>query len=128
MGGKVNMSTSRLPHFDLVWRVDTAARAVAQRTSFDRESDTSQGAGYAVGYGSPYWYPYDYAYGGWGPYWWYDPFWGGVAWAHTPRWYGGRAWRGNVHVGSFAGRYRAGGFHGGVAHGGGGHGGGGGHR
>jgi uncharacterized membrane protein YgcG len=122
------LDASHLPQFDLVWRVDTAARAVAQRTSFDRESDASSTDGYAVGYGTPYWYPYDYASSAWGPYWWYDPMWGGVAWAHPRVWWGGRAWRGNVRVGSFAGRYRAGGFHGGgVAHGGGGHGGGG-HR
>jgi len=93
-----NMDASHLPQFDLVWRVDTAARAVAQRTSFDRESDASQGAGYAVGYGSPYWYPYDYAYGAWGPYWWYDPFYPTVGFVHPG--YIGRPWGGGrVYVG-----------------------------
>ena len=57
-----------VPQFDLAWNVQTGARAVAERTSFDRLKVEPMYAGYYGGY-----YPYG---PGWGPYgWWYDPFW-----------------------------------------------------
>ncbi len=66
----------KLPHFDLLWQVQTPERVVSSRTSFDRVAQASD-TGYGDAY--PYGYPYDYPYGydgwpywvGYGPYWWY---------------------------------------------------------
>jgi hypothetical protein len=54
----------RVPQFDLVWRIDAAGQQVAQRTPFQRLV-------IYPAYAGPGWW------GGWyGPYAWYDPFWG----------------------------------------------------
>jgi hypothetical protein len=71
---------SRIPEFDVLWRVDTGGgRVVAQRTPFERLRLEPYYAG--VGWG----YPYGRAFG-WGPYGWYDPFWG-PAYIGVPGWY-----------------------------------------
>ncbi len=65
---------SRLPRFDVQWQVQTAARLVASSTGFDRvRSDPDR-------YAYDPWWPY----GGFGPYWWYDPFYPSVAFVHAP--------------------------------------------
>jgi len=99
---------SRLPRFELQWQVDTASRAVADRTSFDREVRDVPSV--AVGYDAswPYW-------AGYGPYWWYDPFYPQAVFIHArPFAFDHRA---HVSVGRFGGHFRAGGGH--VARGGG---------
>jgi hypothetical protein len=56
---------SELPHFEMLWQVETGARTVSSRTPFDRvrpEPDT-----YSYGTTWPLW-------AGYGPHWWYDPF------------------------------------------------------
>jgi hypothetical protein len=62
----------KVPAFDTVWRVDTGVRVVVERTPFERlEVEPS----YPYDYG-----PYDYAYTyGWGPNYWYDPYYGSSA-------------------------------------------------
>jgi hypothetical protein len=89
-----------LAGFDLVWQVNTPARAVASRTSFDRvEQKPEYQAGYAVGYGAWPWYA------GYGPYWWYDPFYPRVVFLHSrpiivrP---------GRVQISPFHGQFKAG--------------------
>lgn len=65
---------SRLPRFDLQWQVQTGTRMVASSTTFDRirrEPDR---------YAYDPWWPY----AGFGPYWWYDPFYPSVAFVHAP--------------------------------------------
>lgn len=66
----------RIPEFDVLWRVRTDRRLVTERTPFDRLRVEPIYAG-------PGWYPYYY---GWGPYGWYDPFWG-PAFIGPPGWY-----------------------------------------
>jgi hypothetical protein len=63
--GKVDPDDA-MPEFDLAWSVQTGARLVAERTTFDRMQIEPV---YAGGY---YYYPYGPY---WGPYWWHDPFW-----------------------------------------------------
>lgn len=59
---------SRIPEFDFVWRVQTDTRLIAERTPFDRLRVEPL---YASGY-----YGWGGFYGpGWGPSWWYDPYW-----------------------------------------------------
>lgn len=90
---------SQLPRFDLLWQVHTGARVVASRTSFervDREPDTEV----VATAGWPLW-------AGWGPYWWYDPFYPRVVFIHArpyPHFQGS----GRVIVGGFGGRFHAG--------------------
>ncbi len=109
-----SVGESKLPQFDLVWRVDTGARTVVSRTAFDREEVAPDYYASSSAYGL-----YDYGYGY--PYWWYDPLWaGGVVWFHPRHFFVGPGLRGGVRVGGFHGRFRAAPFHGGVAHGGGG--------
>jgi hypothetical protein len=69
---------SQIPSFDVLWRVNTGGdHVVAQRTPFERLRIEPVYAS-AVGY---------YGYGlGWGPYGWYDPFWG-PATLGVPGWY-----------------------------------------
>jgi hypothetical protein len=55
---------SRLPQFDLSWKVQTPEQLVAERTPFERI--------YVDYY--PYYYGYPSVAFGYGPYWWYDPF------------------------------------------------------
>jgi hypothetical protein len=71
---------SRIPEFDVLWRVDTGGgRVVAERTPFERLRIEPYYAGL-------YWgYPYGAGFG-WGPYGWYDPFWG-PAFIGAPGWY-----------------------------------------
>jgi hypothetical protein len=92
---------SRLPRFDLLWQVTTAARTVASRTSFDRV-DREPSVAYATPSDWPLW-------AGYGPYWWYDPFYPQVVFSHShayPR-HGGR-----MVVGRFGGHFAPGGHHG----------------
>ena len=114
-------SEGRLPQFDVLWSVETPERTVASRTHVRRiETETTP---YYAGYeAAPY-----YAYG-WGPYWWYDPFFpvygADFGFFAGPR-FAGRGFRGGGFRGGAGGfRGGGGGFHGGA----GGHGGGGGHR
>lgn len=94
-------SASHLPRFDLLWQVGTAARTVASRTSFERV-DREPEVAYGAGVGWPLW-------AGYGPYWWYDPFYPSVVFVHArPFHFHGS---GRVVVGGFGGR-----FHGGRAH------------
>jgi hypothetical protein len=100
-----NADERNLPQFDLVWAVETGTREVASRTSFDRQEVEPR-----VAYSEPY-----YWYAGWGPYWWYDPFWPGAGFVHARP----IVIRGGFHhvgVGRFHGHWSSGGFHGGVAH------------
>jgi hypothetical protein len=64
-----------LPRFEMLWQVDTAARTVASRTSFDRVAPEPPTQ---VVYGTawPYW-------AGYGPHWWYDPFYPRTVFIHT---------------------------------------------
>jgi hypothetical protein len=89
---------SQLPRFDLMWQVNTAARTVASRTSFDRV-DREPETQVAVAGTWPLW-------AGWGPYWWYDPFYPRAVFIHArPYHFHGT---GRVIVGGFGGHFRAG--------------------
>jgi hypothetical protein len=94
---------SHLSRFDLLWQVHTPARTVASRTSFDRVDRVDQDQ--QVAYGTvvapwPLW-------AGYGPYWWYDPFYPRTVFLHA-RPYGFHG-GGPVAVGRFGGHFRAGG-------------------
>jgi len=90
---------SQLPRFDLLWQVTTPARVVASRTSFDRV-DREPDVAYETTGAWPLW-------AGWGPYWWYDPFYPRVVFLHShPIHFHGN---GHVAVGRFGGHFRAGG-------------------
>ena len=94
-----NVATAdRLPHFDLLWEVNTADRVVSSRTSFDRVEVQDQPQ-YAYDTTWPLW-------AGWGPYWWWDPLYPSTVFVHT-RPVVIRDHRAPVHVGSFAGHFRA---------------------
>jgi hypothetical protein len=60
-----------IPAVDFSWRVETSAGAIAQRTPFERFEvvPPAPAVDYTVGVG-------------YGPYWWYDPFWPAVAYPH----------------------------------------------
>jgi hypothetical protein len=94
-------AASDLPRFDLLWQVNTSTRTVASRTSFDRV-DREPDVAYETTVGWPLW-------AGWGPYWWYDPFYPRAVFvhAHPYRFHG----NGRVVVGGFGGRFHAGGGH-----------------
>ena len=93
-------SESRLPRFDLLWQVNTPVRTVASRTTFERVDKEPQVAYETVGW--PLW-------AGFGPYWWYDPFYPRVVFVHTrPIVVHGT---GRVTVGRFGGRFHAGSAH-----------------
>ena len=98
-------TAAKLPRFELLWQVTTPARTVASRTSFDRVSDQPDVA-YETARPWPLW-------AGYGPYWWYDPFYPRTVFIHSHRW--GFHGPGHVVVGRFGGRFHAGGTH--VAHG-----------
>lgn len=66
------MTAAQLPRFDLQWQVATPERVVASSTSFDRIRQDPDRYAY-----DPWW-----PYGGFGPYWWYDPFYPSVAFGH----------------------------------------------
>jgi hypothetical protein len=94
-----NMASERkLPRFDLLWQVTTPARIVASRTSFDRvdREPASPEVAYVAGW--PLW-------AGYGPYWWYDPFYPRAVFVHAHP----RPFHGPVVVGRFSGGFRAGG-------------------
>lgn len=93
-------SASQLPRFDLLWQVNTPARAVASRTTFDRSDRAPEVATTVEAAPWPYW-------AGFGPYWWYDPFYPSVGFVHA-RPYHLRG-NGRVVVGGFGGRFHAGG-------------------
>jgi hypothetical protein len=101
-------SASQLPRFDLLWQVNTPARAVASRASFDRVDRAPEVATAPDVAPWPLW-------AGFGPYWWYDPFYPSVVFVHARPYH----FRGNgrVVVGGFGGRFHAGGGAA-VAHGG----------
>jgi hypothetical protein len=89
---------SRLPRFDLLWQVNTAARTVSSRTSFDRMTPAPEVAYRPVPSAWPLW-------AGYGPYWWYDPFYPRVVFIHThPRVI--HRHPGRVVVNRFEGRFR----------------------
>jgi hypothetical protein len=98
-------SAATLPRFELMWQVTTPARTVASRTSFDRINEQANVA-YETAPAWPLW-------AGYGPYWWYDPFYTGTVFVHAHPW--GFRGPGRVVVGTFGGRFHAGGTH--VAHG-----------
>jgi hypothetical protein len=70
-------AASAVPHFDFLWQVQIPGRAVAQRTPFERlqlEDVTV-----------PVIYPPFAAVGlGWGPFWWYDPFYPSLSFYNAP--------------------------------------------
>jgi hypothetical protein len=86
---------SHLPRFDLLWQIDTPARTVASRTSFDRVDKEPE-----VAYATPTPWP---VWAGYGPYWWYDPFYPRTVFIHA------RSivihGSGHVTVGRFGGRF-----------------------
>jgi hypothetical protein len=89
---------SRLPKFDLLWQVDTAARTVSSRTSFDRLEPQTRVAVAPSAW--PLW-------AGHGPYWWYDPFYPRYVFIHThPRIIHHYHRPGRVVVNRFEGRFR----------------------
>ena len=89
---------AHLPRFDLLWQVNTSSRMVASRTSFDRVEQQTTVVYEAVPATWPLWV-------GWGPYWWYDPFYPRVVFLHS-RPYEIRG-TGAVVVGRFGGRFYA---------------------
>jgi hypothetical protein len=65
----------QLPRFDFLWQVETGARVVADRTMFRREAVREREDHYS-----------DVTLiAGWGPWWWYDPFYPQVVFFHRPR-------------------------------------------
>jgi hypothetical protein len=92
---------AQLRQFEFLWEVNTAARTVSSRTSFDRvETEPEVAYAYYDVTPWPLW-------AGWGPYWWYDPFYPQVVFIHA-RPYVIRG-PGRVVVGRFGGHYHAGG-------------------
>lgn len=68
-------NASELARFDVLWQVNTPARTVASRTSFDRISVEPE-VTYSDVQPWPLW-------AGWGPYWWYDPVYPSDVFAHS---------------------------------------------
>jgi hypothetical protein len=66
-------SADKLPSFDFLWTIKTGARVVADRTQFTRQ-EVRDDRVYANVTVLP----------GWGPWWWYNPGYGGMLW-HHPR-------------------------------------------
>jgi hypothetical protein len=68
---------SEIPHFEVLWRVQTAQATVAERTSFERLRIEPPAPrvyyGWDLGWGTGW---------GWGP--WYDPFWADYAFSGAP--------------------------------------------
>lgn len=65
----------KLPRFEILWQVTTPARTVASRTAFDRAGPVRSEAVAEATYW-PYW-------AGYGPYWWYDPWYPRVVFIHS---------------------------------------------
>lgn len=95
-------SARQLPRFDLLWQVNTPARMVASRTSFDRVDRAPEVATTWQAAPWPLW-------AGFGPYWWYDPFYPSVVFVHAHPYH--LRGHGRVVVGRFGGRFHAGGGH-----------------
>ena len=95
-------SARQLPRFDLLWQVNTPARMVASRTSFDRVDRAPEVATTWQAAPWPLW-------AGFGPYWWYDPFYPSVVFVHAHPYH--LRGSGRVVVGRFGGRFHAGGGH-----------------
>lgn len=94
-------NASQLPRFELLWQVNTAARTVASRTSFERV-DRTPGPGPDVAYETTAAWP---LWAGYGPYWWYDPLYPRVVFVHArPYVFHGPD---RVIVGRFGGRFYA---------------------
>jgi len=91
---------SGLPKFDLLWHVETPERLVSSRTSFERMElePVDMYAGY-WGMGWPSW-------SGYGPFWWYDPFFPSAAFVGTQA--VNFDHRGPVTVGRFNGHFAPG--------------------
>jgi hypothetical protein len=90
---------SQLPRFEMLWQVNTPERVVASRTSFERVDKEPEVAYSTVPVGWPLW-------AGYGPYWWYDPFYPRAVFIHArPIIVHGT---GRVTVGRFGGRFHAG--------------------
>jgi hypothetical protein len=64
-------SEDALPAFDFLWQVTTPARTFASRTHFERLEKEP-----------PATYSHVVLYSGWGPYWWYDPFYPSFVFLH----------------------------------------------
>jgi len=93
---------SHLPRFELLWQVNTAVRTVASRTAFERIDIEPEIAYETAPLGWPLW-------AGYGPYWWYDPFYPSTVFVHAHPY--GIHGSGGVVVGQFGGRFHAGGGH-----------------
>ncbi len=67
-----NLDADKLPQFDFIWDVQTGEREVADRTIFQRQTveDTDDYDRHTV------------LVAGWGPWWWYDPMYPGLVFAH----------------------------------------------
>jgi hypothetical protein len=87
---------SQLPRFELLWQVNTPERTVASRTAFERVEKQPEVA-YTETVGWPLW-------AGYGPYWWYDPFYPRAVFIHTHPFVVHST--GRVRVGHFDGAFR----------------------
>jgi hypothetical protein len=95
------VKTDNVTGFDLLWRVRTSARTVAERTPFERREIEPQPR-YAVSVGLGL---------GWGPLWWYDPYYYPFfGYAYPPvihfgvgPYYGYRGYRHRAYAGGFHG-------------------------
>jgi len=65
-------SDAELPTFSFLWQVESAARAVSERTRFSRVEVGEPPATDVV------------LVTGWGPYWWYNPLYPGLVFVHRP--------------------------------------------
>ena len=90
-------SDEQVPRFELAWTIQTAARVVAERTSFDRLR--IEPVYVAGGYSYPY---------GPGPWGWYDPFWPYPYWGIHVGYGVGYGHRGYYGRGQFYGPSRGG--------------------
>lgn len=122
-----------LPAFDVTWQIRTASGDVVQRTPFERaqidEDDTYAGYYYAYPYG---YYGFGLGYAlGFGSHWWYDAHYPSYGFYHHPTFVVGHGHLPHypLHItrphGSFGGHYRGGHYRGGGhysgGHSGGGH-------
>ena len=90
---------AQLPAFSLLWQVTTPSRQVASRTTFDRV-DRAPRVAYGTAYDAwPLW-------AGYGPYWWYNPYYPEHVFLNTRPIVVGRDVDDRVEVGHFGGHYR----------------------
>jgi hypothetical protein len=92
-------SDEQVPRFEVAWTIQSGARLVTERTSFDR---LRVEPGYAAGG----YYPYGPGWGG--PYGWYDPFWPYPYWGVHVGYRFGYGHRGYYGPGRFYGPSRGG--------------------